>query len=272
AAPVANVGGGNNFGRLYWFVFTFNVGNAFVMLSKPLLNSYVCGLRGHLSKQCESAGPVWAPKACFRCQSVEHLSKDCPEKANAQAQDRANAVCFRCQNKGHFAKECPTKPPGPPPGAHQNVGGYGGNTYQQQQGRPQGQLICHKCGGAGHFAKECPSRLPMQGGGMMPQQQYGRPPMMQNNMRPPMMQQGGYNNGPQGQGGIICLRCGMTGHMARSCSNPQICWFCKKPGHVSKECPQSRRCFVCGDLGHQARDCDNQTAKQNGDYDRASDD
>ncbi|KAJ3326620.1 hypothetical protein HDU76_012768 [Blyttiomyces sp. JEL0837] len=259
---------------------------------------YNCKEAGHNSRDCPEPR---APKACFRCQSTEHLSKDCPMKVTAQAADRAQATCFRCGVKGHFARECTQKPVNPVgnaggvgPRSHHNNhhgqnhmmnggmmngghmgprgpmhhGGMGGHRggHMQMNGQVQGgnrgaaHVICRRCGIMGHFARQCPqNRQPPHMGmqqNMMPYRQ------MHNGGRP--MHMGA--PGPYNQHGVgapmICLRCGVAGHIAKFCSNPQVCWFCKKTGHVSKDCPQARRCYSCGELGHQARDCQNKPANQ----------
>lgn len=46
-----------------------------------------------------------------------------------------------------------------------------------------------------------------------------------------------------------CRRCGLEGHMARSCS-AVWCYSCEKPGHHSSECNEPPRCSVCLESSH----------------------
>ena len=51
-----------------------------------------------------------------------------------------------------------------------------------------------------------------------------------------------------------CRRCGLEGHMARSCSAVR-CYSCEKPGHRSSECEEPTRCSVCLESSHDLAGC-----------------
>ena len=51
-----------------------------------------------------------------------------------------------------------------------------------------------------------------------------------------------------------CRRCGLEGHMARSCSAVR-CYSCEKPGHRSSECEEPARCSVCLESSHDLAGC-----------------
>ena len=51
-----------------------------------------------------------------------------------------------------------------------------------------------------------------------------------------------------------CRRCGLEGHMARSCSAVR-CYSCEKPGHRSSECDEPTRCSVCLESSHDLAGC-----------------
>lgn len=85
-------------------------------------------LGGHRTSACslsksldvtEASGSGDKP-ACHRCQSPEHLAKDCPRKL----------TCRNCEKPGHMGKDCPDRPAGKP-------------------------MACYRCGGE-HVKAECP--------------------------------------------------------------------------------------------------------------------
>mmetsp|Transcript_16313 Transcript_16313/g.43974 ORF Transcript_16313/g.43974 Transcript_16313/m.43974 type:complete len:226 (+) Transcript_16313:56-733(+) len=75
-------------------------------------------------------------KACWNCGSTEHLSRDCPNPPNEEAEANRPARkpargqrCFNCGETGHIASEC----------AHKNLG-------------PK----CYRCSQYGHIGRDCP--------------------------------------------------------------------------------------------------------------------
>lgn len=141
------------------------------------------------------------PKACYRCGTAGHISRDCP-----QAGDYGNAggqECYKCGNVGHIARNC------------SQGGGFGGGFSGGFGGRHQ---TCYSCGGFGHMARDC-----TQG-----QKCYNcRCHYFLSLLSIPAQAK-------TAKGGDL-------GHVSRDCpteaKGERVCYKCKQPGHVQADCP-----------------------------------
>jgi cellular nucleic acid-binding protein len=68
-------------------------------------------------------------KACYRCGSTDHLSRNCPEAEGSRSAraDGGAAACHVCGGSGHLSRACPHKP----------------------------IALCFNCGLHGHASKGC---------------------------------------------------------------------------------------------------------------------
>ncbi|KAJ3110046.1 peroxisome biogenesis factor 10 [Physocladia obscura] len=240
-----------------------------------------CRNKGHNSKDCLVPR---APKQCFQCHGLDHLSRECPFKQQPQQQQhvtfQALAPQFSATVQNQYAQQQqqqdaifmqPVQSLLPMHMPIQIPVGFGMgipimqmmppiHAQQQPQQQQLNQIplskICFKCGRKSHLAKNCTANAtPATTESMHESNNIPNYPGFQFD--------GDFNSAGGRQAGammfmmesIMCLRCGMMGHVARGCNNAQICWTCMTPGHVAKECPTNRRCFTCGDVGHGARSC-----------------
>ncbi|KAK9697651.1 hypothetical protein RND81_08G051500 [Saponaria officinalis] len=74
--------------------------------------------------------------SCYICKDVNHIAKNCPEKAEWER----NKICLFCRQRGHSMENCHSK---------------GDDVIEQ--------LLCYNCGENGHSLSKCPR--PLQGGG-----------------------------------------------------------------------------------------------------------
>ena len=82
----------------------------------------------------KKSGGGGAGKACWNCGGTGHLSRDCPEEPNPDAQQAAprrgrGPKCYNCGEFGHISRECPDADSGPK---------------------------CYNCMEFGHIAAACP--------------------------------------------------------------------------------------------------------------------
>ncbi|KAJ3346439.1 hypothetical protein HDU83_003091 [Entophlyctis luteolus] len=262
----------------------FNNNHANTIPQQLLLQQYcyVCGMRGHLSADCELATPVWQvafvcpahsdntplTRNSYNCKQQGHNSKQCPVP-------RAPKQCFRCDSLDHLSRDCPQR-------HHHN---HHNNNHNQQQ-IVTGARSCFACGDLTHMARECPHRAAAAAGVMMtpscvqmhhapapphafvqhapslhafgtvsglyqqqqPQQQY--PSAQYYAPAGPMLHAPPPQPPPVDMSDVMCLKCAGFGHVARGCVNPQICWTCMESG---------TKCFTCGEMGHTARHCASNT-------------
>jgi RecJ-like exonuclease len=97
---------------------------------------------------------------------------------------------------------------------------------------------CNRCGGRGHLARECPS----------PEAVTGTSTSTSNTKPPPQFvpqpnKSSGGGAGPSQKkgGGIICSKCGKTGHTGAQCwgkntKGAVTCPHCKRTGHNTDKC------------------------------------
>ncbi|KAH9611065.1 hypothetical protein KSS87_018968 [Heliosperma pusillum] len=74
--------------------------------------------------------------SCFICKDVNHIAKNCPEKAEWER----NKICLFCRQRGHSMKNC--------------------RNISEEDAE---QKLCYNCGEHGHSLSKCP--YPTQGGG-----------------------------------------------------------------------------------------------------------
>ncbi|CAH9069859.1 unnamed protein product [Cuscuta europaea] len=75
-------------------------------------------------------------ESCFICRGIDHIAKDCPEKASWER----NKICLLCRRRGHSLKNCPNK-----------------------SDDAMDKKLCYNCGKTGHSLERCSE--PLQEGG-----------------------------------------------------------------------------------------------------------
>eukprot|EP00088_Acartia_fossae_P058312 TRINITY_DN6826_c0_g1_i1.p1 TRINITY_DN6826_c0_g1~~TRINITY_DN6826_c0_g1_i1.p1 ORF type:complete len:476 (-),score=118.99 TRINITY_DN6826_c0_g1_i1:87-1514(-) len=107
--------------------------------SKKLV-CFKCRQPGHMLSNCPLEGSATESKPdsgiCFKCGSLEHISKDCKSKQKREGAYNF-ATCFICKQEGHIAKACPDNPKG---------------LYPRGGG-------CIFCGSVEHLKRDCPRKV-----------------------------------------------------------------------------------------------------------------
>ena len=64
---------------------------------------FSCGMRGHLSFQCD----VKTSDECHKCKKTGHWARDCPFNSS-RYEEKSEFSCYNCNMTGHYARNCPT--------------------------------------------------------------------------------------------------------------------------------------------------------------------
>ncbi|KAF9556177.1 hypothetical protein CPC08DRAFT_105346 [Agrocybe pediades] len=89
-------------------------------------------------------------EGCFRCGSLDHQKRDCPEEAAIKTKMRPG--CFRCGSLDHYIHDCPNKPV-----SRCHRCGQAGHISIECT-NPPAIRTCYVCGEKGHIATDCPQK------------------------------------------------------------------------------------------------------------------
>ena len=175
----------------------------------PSRACFICQSTEHLRQDCPSYQRSSSPRGCYTCGAMDHQQRSCPRRARSPSPAPRRA-CVHCKSMDHYDRDCP-------------------------QGRNRdpspSRMSCFQCHARDHIARDCP---------------YKRRP------RSP-------SPGTRG-----CYTCGSFDHVDRDCpmkrrsrsTSPRACYQCQSLDHIDRDCPKNvDPCRTCGSSKHIARRC-----------------